>query len=231
MKKMTMKELTVQERPYEKCLEKGAAALSDAELLAVILRNGTKEKNALELSQTILMMKEDLGVLGLLHLTLPELLEQKGIGRVKAIQIQCIGELSKRIWKRAATGESRSKIHDARAVADYYMEEMRHLEQEELHVMFLNTKHILLKESLLFKGTVNSAPIAVREIFLEALRYRACKLILVHNHPSGDPTPSKEDCMVTKQIWQAGELLQIPLLDHVVIGDNAYVSLKERGII
>lgn len=229
MTQRKMKELTAQERPYEKCLEKGATALSDAELLAVILRTGSKGQNALELSQNILSMKEGMGVLGLLHLTLPELLEEKGIGKVKAIQIQCVGELSKRIWKRAATGEN-WKFHDARAVADYYMEEMRHLEQEELHVMFLNTKNVLLKESLLFKGTVNSAPIAPREVFLEALRYRACKLILVHNHPSGDPTPSKEDCLVTIRIKEAGELMQIPLLDHVIIGDNSYISLKERGM-
>lgn len=225
----TMKQLTVAEQPYEKCLAYGAESLTDIELLAVILRTGSKGQNALELSRNVIQLQGEMGILGLLHLTLPQLLAQKGIGRVKAVQIQCIGELSKRIWRKAASPETH-KFHDARAVADYYMEEMRHLEQEELHVLFLNTKNVLLREQMMFKGTVNSAPIAPREVFLEALRYHAVKLILVHNHPSGDPTPSREDCLITARIREVGEILDIPLLDHVIIGDNSYISFKERGI-
>ncbi|MDO4325572.1 MAG: DNA repair protein RadC [bacterium] len=230
MKNTTMKELAADDRPYEKCLANGAEALTDAELLTVILRTGSRGENALELSKRILNLKEGLGVLGLLHLSMQELLETKGIGKVKAAQIQCIGELSKRIWKKAVVGEG-WRFHEARAVADYYMEEMRHLEQEELHVMFLNTKNMLIKERLLFKGTVNASPVAPREIFIEALRYRAVKLILVHNHPSGDPTPSREDYLMTMRIKEAGEILNVPLLDHIIIGDNSYISFKERGML
>ncbi len=229
MHPFTMKELPAEERPYEKCLKHGPEVLSDAELLSVIIRTGTRQDSSLSLSRKILEAGEE-GLLGLLHRSLPELMEIRGIGPVKASQLLCIGELSRRIWRQAASGEALS-FHSPEAIAGYYMEEMRHREQEELRVMFFNTKQVLIKELLLSRGTVNASLATPREIFIEALRYRAVSLILVHNHPSGDPAPSREDAAFTKRVRLAGELMGITLLDHIIIGDNSFMSLKERGML
>lgn len=229
MSEITMKELPLEERPYEKCFTHGPEALSDAELLSVIIRTGTKKDSSLALSRKILE-GEDGGLLSLLHRSLPELMEIRGIGPVKASQLLCIGELSRRIWRQAASGETLS-FHSPEAIAGYYMEEMRHLEQEELRAMFFNTKQVLIKELLVSRGTVNASLATPREIFIEALRYRAVSLILVHNHPSGDPSPSREDVAFTKRVRLAGEVVGIALLDHIIIGDNAFMSLKERGML
>ena len=229
MSEITMKELPPEERPYEKCFTHGPEALSDAELLSVIIRTGTKKDSSLALSRKILE-GEDGGLLSLLHRSLPELMEIRGIGPVKASQLLCIGELSRRIWRQAASGETLS-FHSPEAIAGYYMEEMRHREQEEFRAMFFNTKQVLIKELLVSRGTVNASLATPREIFIEALRYRAVSLILVHNHPSGDPSPSREDVAFTKRVRLAGEVVGIALLDHIIIGDNAFMSLKERGIL
>ena len=230
MHSVTMKELPPEERPYEKCLRNGPESLSDPELLAVIIRTGSRQENSLSLSKRVLEMDGGDGLLGLLHRSLPELMEIPGIGPVKAVQLLCIGELSRRIWRQAASGEELS-FHSPQAIANYYMEEMRHREQEELRAMFFNTKQVLIKELLISRGTVNASLATPREIFIEALRYRAVSLILVHNHPSGDPSPSREDVAFTKRVRLAGEMVGIALLDHIIIGDNAFLSLKERGIL
>ena len=230
MHSVTMKELPPEERPYEKCLRNGPESLSDPELLAVIIRTGSRQESSLSLSKRVLEMDGGDGLLGLLHRSLPELMEIPGIGPVKAVQLLCIGELSRRIWRQAASGEEPS-FHSPQAIANYYMEEMRHREQEELRAMFFNTKQVLIKELLISRGTVNASLATPREIFIEALRYRAVSLILVHNHPSGDPSPSREDVAFTKRVRLAGEMVGIALLDHIIIGDNAFLSLKERGIL
>lgn len=230
MHSVTMKELPPEERPYEKCLRNGPESLSDPELLAVIIRTGSRQESSLSLSKRVLEMDGGDGLLGLLHRSLPELMEIPGIGPVKAVQLLCIGELSRRIWRQAASGEELS-FHSPQAIANYYMEEMRHREQEELRAMFFNTKQVLIKELLISRGTVNASLATPREIFIEALRYRAVSLILVHNHPSGDPSPSREDVAFTKRVRLAGEMMGIALLDHIIIGDNAFLSLKERGIL
>ncbi|MDI9242600.1 RadC family protein [Fusibacillus kribbianus] len=229
MNRNTIRELPASERPYEKCRAKGPESLTDAELLAVILRTGTKGQGALETARKVLDMSVPHGgLLGLYHLTADELRGIPGIGSVKALQLSCIGELAKRM--------SRNRFEKARTfgtpgeVASYFMEDMRHLEKEELRSVFLDTKGQLLKEEVLFVGTVNGSLISPREIFLEALKCRAVSVILLHNHPSGDPEPSREDILVTKRIAAAGELLDICLLDHIIIGDHCYISLKERGI-
>ena len=229
MSEITMKDLPLEQRPYEKGFTHGPEALSDAELLSVIIRTGTKKDSSLALSRKILE-GEDGGLLSLLHRSLPELMEIRGIGPVKASQLLCIGELSRRIWRQAASGETLS-FHSPEAIAGYYMEEMRHREQEELRAMFFNTKQVLIKELLVSRGTVNASLATPREIFIEALRYRAVSLILVHNHPSGDPSPSREDVAFTKRVRLAGEVVGIALLDHIIIGDNAFMSLKERGML
>ena len=149
-------------------------------------------------------------------------MEQKGIGRVKGIELLCVGELSQRIWRTLTLSEAPA-FTAPEAIAAFYMEEMRHKEQEEMHLM--------IRDILLFRGTFNHSPASPREIFIEALRYHAASIVLVHNHPSGDPTPSVEDRRTTVRIQEAGAMLGIRLLDHVIIGEQAYFSFKERGIL
>ncbi len=165
-----------------------------------------------------------------MHLSLPELTSIKGIGNVKGIQLLCVGELSRRIWKRKALGRPLI-FRDPGSVAEYYQEDMRHQGQEQFHVMLFNTKQMLIQEIQISKGTVNASLATPREIFIEALRYQAVSLILVHNHPSGDPEPSREDVMLTQRVKEAGVLMDIRLQDHVIIGEHTYVSMKERGLI
>lgn len=160
----TMKEIPGPDRPYEKCERLGAEALTDAELLSIIIRTGARGEHSLALAQKILSLNEPAGILGLLHLSLPELTAVKGIGRVKGLQLLCIGELSKRIWKTLAVQETKH-YESPEEIAAFYMEDMRHMEQEELHLMMFNTKNMLIRESCLFRGTVNASVASSREIF------------------------------------------------------------------
>ncbi len=217
-------------RPYEKCLAYGAQALTDAELLAVIIRSGASGISAVHLAEQILKLnRQDRGLLGIHHLSMSELKELRGIGEVKAIQIKCIGELSKRIARTAA--RERLTFDEPASVADYYMEFLRHEEQEQMICMMLDTKNHLLGEEKLSKGTVNTSAISPRELFLAALSYRAVSILMVHNHPSGDATPSREDILLTQRVKRAGEMLGIYLLDHIVIGDCTYCSMKQEGLL
>ncbi len=230
MSRLTMKELPQDERPYEKCLRGGPGALSDRELLAVIIRTGSRERTSLELSEQILSLGAGgEGLLGLLHVSMEDLRQIKGIGMVKGIQLLCIGELSRRIWKRRAQ-ENLQAFTSPQRIADYYMEDMRHLEQEEIRVMFLNTKQQLIRDHLLSRGTVSASVATPREILIEALRSLAVSMILIHNHPSGDPEPSRADLLLTRRVKDAAGLVGIPLLDHVIIGDRRYVSLREEKL-
>ena len=231
MKRITMKDIPSDERPYEKCLKEGAQSLSDAELLSIIIRTGSKGENSLILAQKILALNyPKKGILGLLHLSMQELMQVKGIGTVKGAQLLCIGELSKRIWKRTAQLEA-STFHNPLDIVNYYVEDMRHREQELVYVMLLNTKGVLIRDIMISQGTVNVSVVSPREIFIEAVKHHAVSLVMIHNHPSGDPAPSREDIKLTKRVKEAGELLGIRLLDHIIIGDNCYISLKERGIL
>lgn len=231
MNRITMKDMPENDRPYEKCLQNGPESLSDGELLSIIIRTGSREDNSLTLAQKILALNyPSEGILGLLHLSLPELMQIKGIGKVKGAQLLCIGELSKRIWKKAVL-EDVVTFTEPEDIVNYCVEDMRHMEQEQIRLMLLNTKGTLLKETLISQGTVNASVVSPREIFIEALKYHAVNVVVVHNHPSGDPSPSREDISLTRRIREAGELIGIRLLDHVIIGDNSYTSFKERGII
>lgn len=223
------KSLTGKLKPYEKCINKGVSSLTDAELLAVIIKTGTKGISSIELSESILNANENAGILSLMNLTVSQLMKIKGVGRVKAIQVQCIGELSKRISKSSAC--KRLNLNSPSATADYYMEEMRHCTKEQLIVVMLDTKCRLIHDTILSIGTVNASLITPREVFLEAFKYNAVSIIILHNHPSGDSTPSNNDIMVTKRIKESGELLGIHLIDHIIIGDNNYTSLREKGIL
>ncbi len=226
----TIKNIPEEERPYEKCLLHGPESLSDSELLAVILRTGTCGSSSLELARRILQKgNPEEGLLGIHHLTLQELMEIKGIGQVKAIQVKCIGELSKRI--ASMTAEKALDFQDPYTIANYYMEKMRHEEQEQMVCMMLDTKNQLLGEKIISKGTVNSSLVSPRDLLLTALRYRAVYIILVHNHPSGNPKPSRDDILFTHRIQAACALADIPLLDHLIIGDQKYFSFREEGLL
>ena len=234
MERIKMKDLPPERRPYEKCRQLGAAALSDAELLAVIIRTGSRSENSLKLAERILGQDGPQdgreGLASLLHRSLEEWMKLDGIGLVKGLQLCCIGELSRRIWRRKSQ-EIRPSFRQPEEIADYYMEEMRHLEQEEVRVMFFDTKQILIRDVLLSKGTVNASLISPREVLIQALRHGAVTMILVHNHPSGDPAPSKEDVALTKRLSQAGSVVGIPLIDHIVIGDLQYLSFREKDLL
>lgn len=223
-----MKELNLEERPYEKCERFGAENLTNIELLAVLLRTGTRGENSLQLAKKILYpISEKDSLVNIHNWSYEQLREVKGIGRVKAIQILCLCELAKRLAK-----ESAGKLldfHTPATIAQYYMEDLRHKKQEFMKLLLLNTRSRLIGEKDISIGTVNAAIVSPREIFVEALSKNAVYIILLHNHPSGDPTPSSEDVQSTQQIRMAGNLIGIDLLDHIIIGDNCYTSLREAG--
>lgn len=224
----TMKSIPKEERPYEKCFARGAESLSDAELLAVILRTGSKGESALELSRKILAQYgEENGLLGIYHMSISDLMKVKGLGRVKAVQLKCIAELSKRISR--ATFSDRVSFRDPASVARYYMEEMRHQEQEILILVMLNSKGKRIRDMVISRGTVNASLISPREIFIEAMRHQAVSILLLHNHPSGVPDPSRDDILLTRRVRETGRLLGIELLDHIIIGDCQAVSMREQG--
>ncbi len=226
---ISMKDLPTCERPYEKCMKYGVTSLSDAELLAVILRSGTKSKSVITLANQILSFsKEYPGLLVLNHLSLNELMQVRGIGTVKAIQLLCIAELNKRMTK--ATRKDGVRLLSPETVASYYMEDMRHLATEQLLLVMIDSKSKIQKEEIISTGTVNATILAPREIFIHALKAGAVNIILLHNHPSGDPTPSTEDISTTKRIKEAGAIIGVKLMDHIIIGDNKYISLKEIGL-
>lgn len=224
--KTSMLTIPIEERPYEKCIANGPSSLSDAELLAVLLRSGSKGENALQLARKLLSLSETYpGIIGLYHLSFQELTVVSGIGDVKALQILCIAELSKRFSKARVYREL--SFCNPSSIADYFMEEMRHKEREELHLLMLDCRNKLISDVTISIGTINMAPASPREIFLKAVAGNAVSIILLHNHPSGDASPSADDIGITERILRAGELIGIPLLDHIIIGECRYVSLRE----
>lgn len=224
-----MKDIPNAERPYEKCLKQGAEALSDAELLAVLLRTGTKGENVLALAKRLLYEDGGAGLLGIHQFSFQSLMKLKGIGKVKAVQILCLSELAKRLSK--ASVEPRLRFSSSQSVAEYYMEDLRHRNQEVMKLLLLNSKAELIDETNISKGTVNASLVTPRELFVEALKKEAVSMFLLHNHPSGDPTPSRDDILTTKRISECGLLIGIELLDHIIIGNNCYVSFQEENLL
>ena len=217
--------------PYERFLKFGPESLTDTELLAIILRTGTKEKNALELASDILHLQENMHgkLVGLHQLSLTQLQSIPGIGEVKAVKVKAIGELARRMAKQSL--RKRFKFDSPDKLAEYYMESMRHYATECVMLVMLDNKGHMLGEHIISKGTVNASLISPREIFILALKHDASSIILIHNHPSGDPAPSKADRQVTRQVYECGKLMNIPLIDHIIIGDHTYSSFKELGLI
>ena len=212
-------------------LRLGAKGLSDAELLAILLRTGTVEESALSIAQGLLKEYEQPGGVALLAAARPEdLSKYKGIGNVKAITITAAIEFGRRLYARQASGDITS-IRQPEDAANWYLHRLRYVQQEEFHVLLLSTKHQVLASCCVAVGTMDAALVDPRRVFQEALRHQAAALILAHNHPSGDPSPSKEDIALTLRLAEAGKLLELPVLDHVIIGDGRFVSLKEKGLL
>ncbi len=217
--------------PYERFLELGAKSLTDAELLAIILRTGTRDKNATELAEEILKLpgSSQGKLVGLHQLSVEELKRIPGIGEVKAVKVKAIGELAIRMARQSVRMERRFDC--AEKLAEYYMESMRHFTTECVLLVMLDNKGHLLGEYTISKGTVNASLISPREIFIQALKYDASSIILIHNHPSGDASPSKQDKLITRQIYESSKLMNIPLIDHIIIGDHTYSSFTELGLL
>ncbi len=216
--------------PYERFMQKGPEALTDAELLAIIIRTGTSKRTPMEIGSYVLSMCEKYGkgISGIRYLTMDDLKSIPGIGHVKAVKLMCIAEISNRI-SRSRARESLC-FNDPEKVADYYMEKMCNFMREHSVIVCLNNQCQMICEFELSVGTVNSAPLSPREVFLYAIKNNAVKIILLHNHPGGDPSPSAADLKLTEDIKEAGILLGIELLDHIIIGDHRYFSFKENKL-
>ncbi|NJN16243.1 MAG: DNA repair protein RadC [Oscillochloris sp.] len=223
---LRLRELPPTSQPRERLRDLGPAALSDTELLAILLRVGVSGTNVLQLAQELL--SEYRGWSGLLRVDYHELCKRRGLGEAKTAALKAALEIGRRLL---ATGiEERTQIRSPADVAALLMLEMGHLEQEHLRTVLLDTKNRVQQIATVYIGSVNSAQIRVGEVFREAVRRTSAALIVVHNHPSGDPNPSPEDILVTRQIVEAGKLLDVDVLDHLVIGRGRYVSMRERGL-
>ena len=223
---LKIRDIPESERPKEKLFKYGAEILSNSELLAIILRTGTKSENVITLSNRLLSELE--GLDGILNADAHEIMSIKGIKQGKASQILALAELFKRFRTlKAVSGEV--KVKSPKDVVDVIMGEMMNLEQEVLKVLFLSTKNIIIGSKDVFKGSLNSSIVHPREIFKQAIKRNSASIIICHNHPSGDPTPSKEDINVTLRIKECGKIIGIELLDHIIIGKNRFVSFKETG--
>lgn len=219
-------DIAASERPRERLAKLGPQALSNAELLAILLRVGVHGENAVEVGQRLLSQFG--GISGLHRTTFEELYSAHGIGPAKAAQIKAAIELGRRL--SIETAEDLPTINSPADAAALLMYEMSALSQEQLRVMLLNTKNQVLEIKTLYQGSLNSSMVRVGEIFKHAIITNAAALIVAHNHPSGDPTPSPDDVVVTRAMVEAGDLLSVSVLDHIIIGGNKYVSLKERKL-
>ncbi len=221
-----MKELPESERPYEKLELYGEKTLSNAELLAIIIKSGTKQETSVELAQKILNLNntkicDDLNFLR--ELTIEQLIQIKGIGKVKAIQIKAICELAARI--NTPANYKKVQIKEPSDIAKLLMNSLRFLKQEIVKIVILNNKNIVLKIQDISLGGANFANVSIKDILTEPVKMQAPKIILVHNHPSGDSTPSKQDINITERLYDASQLIGIELLDHIIIGNMEYTSI------
>ncbi|MDW8395871.1 MAG: DNA repair protein RadC [Anaerolineae bacterium] len=215
------------ERPRERFQRVGPSGMSQRELLAIILRSGTAGLNVLDLADRLL--RQFNGLHGLARASLDELKAVHGIGLVKAIEIQTALELGRRMM--LAERDAQPVVRSPDDAAQLLMLRMGTLQHEEVHLLLLDTRNRVTDWRVMYRGTLNAANMRIAELFREAVRANSAAIIVAHNHPSGDPTPSAEDIAVTRSIAQAGKLLDVDVLDHIVIAHNRYVSLKERGLL
>lgn len=222
-----IKDVPKEDRPRERLLSLGSRYLSNQELLAILLVSGTKSESVMELANRVLMHFEGLNLLS--DATIEELTAIRGIGPAKGVLILSAIELGKRMNQYKPN--DRYIIRSPEDGAEFVMEEMRMLKQEHFVVLFLNTKNQIIHRQTIFIGSLNASIVHPREIFKEAVKRSAASIICAHNHPSGDPTPSQEDIHVTRRLVESGKMIGIELLDHLIIGDRKFVSLKEKGYI
>lgn len=223
---LTVKELPLGDRPYEKYLKHGGRVLSDSELLAMVIKTGTRDNNCLDLSKQLLA-KHDSGLSGFEYLataSIDELMQHSGIGKIKAVQIKAIVELAARIAK---SEKLTCKITTPKDVYDFLGAEMSTLEKEEMRLVILDIKNTVKSVVVLAKGAINTVSVSVKEVLTEPIKQMASGIILVHNHPSGDPTPSRQDILFTKKIFEMVAPFEIELKDHIVIGKGSYTSIRE----
>ena len=223
-----IKDLPADERPRERLALHGESALNKAELIAIALRTGTKKDNAIALARHLLHEFRDLQ--GIARASVRELCQVPGIGPAKAAQIKAAIELGRRAMLE--TGTTRPQITSPRDAASLVMPSLCQEKQEQMWILLLDTKHRVMRQIALYRGTANSSPVRIAEVFQEAVRDSAVAIVMAHNHPSGDPTPSPEDIEVTREAVRAGDILGIKVLDHLIIGDSQheFVSLKEKGL-
>lgn len=221
-----MKDVPNEERPRERLIREGANSLSNRELLAIILRSGTKNESVLRLSERLISHFEGLDLLR--DVSVEELRKVRGIGTAKAVQLLASFEVGRRMARLRT--EAHYTVRSPEDGANFVMEEMRVLKQEHFIALFLNTKNQVLHKTTIFIGSLNSSIVHPREVFKEAVRRSAAAIICFHNHPSGDPSPSREDIEVTKRLVSCGRILGVDVLDHIVIGDRKFVSLKQKGM-
>lgn len=221
-----IRELPAPDKPRERLRASGAAALADAELLAILLRVGVEGVNAIQLAQQLLV--EFGGWNGLQRAGFEELAQRRGMGEAKTAQLKAALEIGRRLL--LTSGEERFQIRSPTDAAQLMQIEMSHLDQEQLRAICLDTKNRVQKIQTVYVGSLNASMVRIGEVFKEAIRLNSASIIVVHNHPSGDPTPSPEDIVVTRQMIEAGRLLDIDLLDHLVIGNGRFVSMRERGL-
>lgn len=226
-KHIIVKELPESERPYEKFLHYGATCMSDAELLAIIIKSGTKAKTSLDLARDVLCQGQR-NLLNLYDMSLADLRQIDGIGQVKALQLKAVAELSLRIARTQRAYQL--QLGRISSIADYYMEQLRHEAQEVLMCAFFDTKAHFLGDARISIGSTSYAYFSPKDVLRKALEKKAELLVLLHNHPSGDPTPSSDDMRVTERMREAAQLLDMSLVDHIIIGDNCYFSFKEQSI-
>lgn len=222
----TVREMPTDERPRERLERYGASTLQTAELLAIILRVGTAKENVIELSSRLLRQHNGLG--GLLTVDFAELCAVHGVGQAKASQLKAALELGRRLSVLAP--RERPQITRPNDAADLVMLEMGYLTQEQLRVLCLDTKNYVVHQQVVYQGTVNSSVVRAAEVYRPAVSRTCPAIVVIHNHPSGDPTPSPEDIRTTEQLRKAGEVLDIELLDHIIVGQHRFISLKERGL-
>ena len=221
-----LKDLPESERPRERLQAYGPGSLSTSELLAILLRTGARSESVINLGSRLLAQFG--GLAGIARASFADLCEVRGLGLAKAAQIKAALELGKRLM--VASPEERPQVKSPTDVANLLMMEMGFLEQEHLRIVLLDTKNHVLGMPTIYVGSLNTSVMRVGELFREAVRSNCAAVIVVHNHPSGDPTPSPEDVNITRQIVEAGKLLDVEVLDHLIIGQQRYVSLKERGL-
>ncbi|MCZ8513346.1 DNA repair protein RadC [Paenibacillus filicis] len=221
----TLRDVPNDERPRERMMQYGAGALSNAELLAVLLRTGTYRESAVALAQRLL--RSSGGLRSLTDMSLEQLTEIKGIGEAKALQVQAGIELGRRMARSVLSDTV--TIRSPQDVAALLTEELRYLQKEHFVCLFLNTKNHVIGQETLSMGSLNASIVHPREVFRAAIKRSSASIICAHNHPSGDPTPSSEDIEITRRLVEAGGIIGIEVLDHIVIGDRGFVSLKELG--